>query len=190
MVCDGRGISRFGAPFTYKRTYARARQHTQNLIINYIFAKCLQWNVELRAIAIFYCIRAIAGTLAAVFAFKLLRVFCPWCFVCLLFFSVRSRHNHHHHQKQQQRRWQYFYCLVIVIGFLSWARNRIAELSMENGVKRMQVRLWLFPQDSLCISLNVCVWHSTNWIQLRKKNKRKIITNRSAQINDLWPIIG
>lgn len=39
------------------RSLTNKQPHSQNHIINYIFAKCLQWNVELRANAVCYCTR-------------------------------------------------------------------------------------------------------------------------------------
>lgn len=117
MVCDGRGISRFGAPLTYKRARVRKHTHTHKtlLLITSLQNVCNgMLNYEP---LLYFIVRAIAGTLAAVFASRQPRVFCPWCFVCLFFFVVvQSRHNRHHHHRQQQQ--QYCRCLVIVIGFL------------------------------------------------------------------------
>lgn len=101
--------------------------HSHHLIINYIFAKCLQRNVELRVIAIYFC----CGK-------------CGWnCGHC------HSRRRHQFGRPARllfslSPRWDFVFVCRDRFFFFSISLMLIGAQNYRNGVKWMQVRLWYF----------------------------------------------
>lgn len=161
-------------------TRVRAKHTHQTLLIIISLQNVCDGMLNYEPLLYLLYARAIAGTLAAacaaVFASKAAQSVLPMVFCFCLFLFVLSRHKNHNHQQRQR---------------FSYA-PAIAELSMKNGVERMQVRLrFYFPQNLVSNALLAGVmWFMCLSLCMRCPYKRKIITNRSAQMNDLWPIIG